>query len=77
MIGQGLLADPALVRRAKGGPAASKEELRGFHDQLYRTYLEIFASQRNTVFHMKELWSYLHTRFEGGEKPLKRLRRAV
>ena len=77
MIGQGLLADPALVRRIKGGPPASKEELRGFHDQLYRTYLEIFASQRNTVFHMKELWSYLVQRFVGSEKPLKRIRKAT
>ena len=77
MIGQGLLADPALVRRAKGGPPASKEELRCFHDQLYRTYLEIFASQRNTVFHMKELWSYLVQRFAGGEKPLKKIRKAA
>ena len=65
------------MRRAKGGPPASKEELRGFHDQLYRTYLEIFASQRNTVFHMKELWSYLVQRFAGGEKPLKKIRKAA
>ena len=77
MIGQGLLANPALVRQAKGGPAPTREELRGFHDQLYHTYLELFASQRNTVFHMKELWSYLYRLFEGGEKPLKRIRKAA
>ena len=66
MIGQGLLANPALVRQARGGPGPDKETLRAFHDELYHTYLERFASQRNTVFHMKELWSYLSRLFVGG-----------
>ena len=77
MIGQGLLADPALVRKAKGGPGADRESLRGFHDQLYHAYLEAFGSQRNTVFHMKELWSYLSRLFEGAERPLKQIRKAA
>ena len=77
MIGQGLLADPALVQKAKGGPGAGREALRAFHDELYHTYLEIFASQRNTVFHMKELWSYLGRLFQGAEKPLKQIRKAA
>ena len=77
MIGQGLLADPALVQKAKGGPGAGRETLRAFHDELYHTYLEIFASQRNTVFHMKELWSYLGRLFQGAEKALKQIRKAA
>ena len=77
MIGQGLLANPALVRQAKGGAGPRREELREFHDILYHTYLACFASQRNTVFHMKELWSYLYRMFEGGEKPLKKIRKAA
>ena len=76
MLGQGLLTDPALVRRLRGGPAASREELRQFHDALYRTYLELFASQRNAAFHMKELWHYLSHRFQGPEKALKAIRKA-
>ena len=45
---------------------------------IYHTYLERFASQRNTVFHMKELWSYLSRLFVGAEgKPLKRIRKAA
>lgn len=76
MIGQGLLANPALARQVRGGPGPDRETLRAFHDELYHTYLEIFASQRNTVFHMKELWSYLSRLFEGAEKPLKRIRKA-
>ena len=76
MIGQGLLADPALARRARGGPGAGREELRAFHDQLYQGYLRDFASGRNTVFHMKELWSYLSRMFSGGEKLFKQIKKA-
>ena len=64
MIGQGLLADPALAAKAKGEPPPDRKVLRAFHDELYQTYLEAFGSQRNTVFHMKELWSYLSRLFE-------------
>ena len=77
MIGQGLLANPALVRQARGGPGADRETLRAFHDELYHTDLDIFANQRNTVFHMKELWSYLSRLFDGAEKPMKRIRKAA
>ena len=76
MLGQGLLRNPALIRQAKGGPPPTTEELRAFHDELYHRYLEAFRSGRNTIFHMKELWSYLGTLFDGSEKLLKQIRKA-
>lgn len=76
MIGQGLLADPALARKAGGGAPAQREELRGMHDQLYGVYLQNFNSGRNTVFHMKELWSYQRRLFEGGDKLFKQIKKA-
>lgn len=76
MLGQGLLRNPALIRQAKGGPPPTAEELRAFHDELYHSYLEAFRSGRNTIFHMKELWSYLGTLFEGNDKLLKQIRKA-
>ena len=76
MIGQGLLADPALTRKAKGGSAATVDELRAFHDLLYHTYLALFSGERSTVFHMKELWSYLSRLFEDSARPLKKIRKA-
>ena len=75
MLGQGLLANPALARQAKGGPPASTEELRGFHNMLYHTYCENFKSPRNAVFHMKELWRYLSRLFPDGETFFRRLRK--
>ena len=77
MLGQGLLTNPALIRQVKGGPVIQREELRAFHEELYRTYLEAFGSQRNTVYHMKELWSYMSRLFVGSEKPLKQIRKAA
>ena len=76
MIGQGLLANPALVRQAKGGPGPDKETLRAFHDTLYHGYLEAFSSQRNTVFHMKELWSYMAPSFTNYEKYAKKIKKS-
>lgn len=77
MLGQGLLANPALARQAKGGPGPDRETLRAFHDELYHRYLEAFSSQRSAVFHMKEVWNYLSRLFEGCEKPLKQIRKAA
>ena len=39
MTGRGVIADPALGRRIRGGGDANKEELRRFHDMLYRGVL--------------------------------------
>ena len=76
MMGQGLIADPALARKVRGGPPAGREELRSFHDQLYQGYLRDFASEKNAVFHMKELWSYFFRLFDGGEKLFKQIKKA-
>ena len=76
MMGQGILADPALCAKAKSLPAPGADALRAFHDQLYHGYLAAFRSGRNTVFHMKELWSYLSRSFEGGEKLFKQIKKA-
>lgn len=76
MIGQGLLANPALLQQVKGGPGPDRTVLHDFHDQLYHTYLRDFGSQRNTIFHMKELWRYLARLFDGGEKLFKQIKKA-
>ena len=77
MIGRGLVGDPALARRIAGGPAADREELRAFHDDLYEAYAAAFGSRRNASLRMKEIWCYLIDLFAGGERHLKRLRKAA
>ena len=76
MLGQGLLADPALAMKVKGEGKLDRETLKGFHDELYHLYLDTFRSEKNTVFHMKELWLFLQRNFEGGEKLFKQIRKA-
>ena len=42
MIGRGLLADPALARRIRGGKEASRDELRIWYTALYEGWLNRF-----------------------------------
>ena len=76
MIGRGFIADPALLRRARGGAAATREELRGYLDDLYHGYTELFGSAGCAVSRMKAHWFYLIHRFAGSEKLEKQLRKA-
>lgn len=76
MLGRGLIGDPALARKAAGGPAADKNTLRSFHDQLYEDYCIAFNSRRNAMMRMKEIWSYLIGLFEDNGKAAKALRKA-
>ncbi|HIY16588.1 MAG TPA: tRNA-dihydrouridine synthase family protein [Candidatus Intestinimonas stercorigallinarum] len=76
MIGRGLVGDPALVVKARGGAPAGREELRRFHDALYDGYTEAFGSRYNAMLRMKELWFYLIDLFDGGDGCLKALKKA-
>lgn len=76
MLGQGLLADPALIRQIKGGPPVSREELRAYHDELYRAYCARFQSPDHAAFHLKELWHYLLGLFDDRERAARRLRKS-
>lgn len=77
MLGRGLLADPALCTKLQGGEEADRETLRAFHNALYEGYCAAFGSRHSAMQRMKEFWSYLIVRFEGGEKAMKRLRKAA
>ena len=75
MVGRGIIADPALFRQALGGPAATKEELRGYLDDLYHGYTALFGSAGCAISRMKGHWFYLFHRFEGSERLEKQLRK--
>ena len=76
MVGRGIIADPALFREARGGAPAAREELRGYLDDLYHGYSELFGSAGCAVSRMKAHWFYLIHRFAGSEKLEKQLRKA-
>ena len=75
MVGRGIIADPALFRQALGGPPATKEELRGYLDDLYQGYTALFGSAGCAISRMKGHWFYLIHRFEGSERLEKQLRK--
>ena len=76
MLGRGLAGDPALARKAGGGPVAGREELRAFHDQVYEGYAEAFGSRRNAMLRMKEVWFYLIHLFGDSQRHAKAIRKA-
>ena len=75
MMGRGVLADPALGRKLKGGSAATIEELKKFHDLLYAAYCEEMSGDRTVLYKMKEMWFYLHPIFTDGRKYFKKIKK--
>ena len=66
MIGRGLVANPALVREARGGEKLAMDELRSFHDALFAAYRQRYGAN-NAMHRMKEVWACLRENFpEGG-----------
>ena len=76
MMGRGVLADPALARRIRGGAGADAAELRRFHDLLYAGYCEEMSGDRTILFKMKELWTYLAPVFSNYKKYAKKIKKA-
>ena len=77
MIGRGLVGDPSLVTRLRGGPRADKDVLEAFHNTLYERYCAAFGDRRIAMLRMKEVWFYHLNLFADSEKYGKRLRKAA
>lgn len=73
MLGRGLIADPGML--TSGGTTVAA--LEGFHGELLARYTEVFGSERNAMFRMKENWRHFLCNFENSEKLGKRLRKAT
>lgn len=74
MVGRGLLRDPALFRRAAGGKAAQRDELRQYVYCLEEGYCAALGSDA-ALHKLWELWAYLITAFDGGMPYLKKMRK--
>ncbi len=77
MLGRGLVADPALARKLRGGTGTDRETLRQFHDALFEETLDRLGSIKYTIFRMKELWHYFILLFDGREKYRRMLQKAA
>lgn len=87
MYGRGVIARPYLVdeimRRDEnisgdgtGHRKDNKKKLRQFHDRIYHDYQEYLSGERNVLFRMKELWSYMAPGFTDYEKYLKKIKKS-
>ena len=80
MIGRGVLRYPHLFLQIKGEAEMQQEELkkriRTFHDELLEDYRITMSGDRNALFKMKEIWTYLGESFEGADKCLKKIKKA-
>ena len=72
MMGRGLIADPGMLC---GG--TDVRLLESYMAELMEAYATAFGSTRNAMFRLKEHWGLLQSRFPGGEKLFKRLRKTT
>ena len=77
MLGRGLVANPALVQQIKGIGGPTVDAIENFHGELFDATAARVGSPRNTMFRMKEVWSYLILLFDGREKYQKLLRKTT
>lgn len=73
MIGRGILKNPGLIREINTGVAATNDEIGDFLNKLLNDYGDVFSGERPVLFKMKEIWSYLRTRYPDKEKEIKKL----
>lgn len=77
MIGRGLLGNPFLAEKIKFNTEKTYEEkikiMRSFHDNLFAEYLKILSGPAHITNKMKEIWTYMGSFFENGEKIRKRI----
>lgn len=76
MCGRGVIANPGLIGELATSQKMSMESFRSFHDEIYQEYRKVSSGDRNVLFKMKELWSYMGRLFPEDAKLLKKLKKA-
>lgn len=72
MLGRGLMQNPNLANEIYGKEQnketkISKQQMKDFLSGVFEGYREVMGEDRNALFRMKELWSYLINYFPGSE----------
>ena len=76
MCGRGVVANPSLFSSIEKKVKPDINRFKNFHDDIYVAYQEISSGERNTLFKMKELWSYMGQSFEYAEKYMKKIKKS-
>jgi len=76
MIGRGILKDPFLFNRLKGQEIPDKKRLKEFHDAMLEDYQSIMYGDTNTLYKMKDVWTFLGPGLGADEKVLKKIKKS-
>lgn len=76
MLGRGLISNPGLAGQIKNDVRLDKQLLKAFYDRLYNDYRIEMSGDRNLLFKMKEMWSYMAVLFTNYEKYAKKIRKS-
>ena len=77
MIGRGLIRNPALAELIeKEECGAIMPRIRAFHDEIFEYYRETMSGDRNLLFRMKDLWTYMLAEVPDSEKLAKKIRKS-
>lgn len=83
MLGRGLIARPGMLQVSENEEytvtcsEAEWKRFKGFHDELLDGYYAYMCEDRNTLFKLKELWTWWAVMFPGKEKILKKIKKAT
>ncbi len=80
MIGRGFLMHPGMRSATGRSEEVARADLWKFHDAVYEGYREFIQGDKNMLFKMKELWSYMAVNYDESDaqvkKALKQLRKS-
>lgn len=76
MLGRGLIQNPQFPEMIREGGDFDLARFQHFLDLLVNGYEEIMSGERDVLFKMKELWTYMIKQFPGQEKILKKIRKS-
>ena len=76
MLGRGMVMDPALLRRIRGGASATRQELTDYHDRLLEAYRKTLSGDVPVLHKMRLVWTYLEQSFTGSERYLRTIYKA-
>lgn len=77
MVGRGVLRNPMLIGNLQTMTDApiDNEKVQGYLNDLLASYREIFDSDINALYHLKEIWNYLSESYPGNKKELKSIKK--
>ncbi len=78
MLGRGLIACPQLheICKSEGKVSLDMGRFKKYHDEVFKGYVSVMSGDRNVLFKMKELWTYMITMFPEGARSAKKIRKS-